>query len=122
MCTATTARSTRTSRGDGDLGAPLATGGPPRANRAPAGEQPPRQSRAHEQVEVLIDPRRELVPELGRDALSDAKMEEMNPDQAAPQMAAPRRQYAAKHDRADDEGAQSQGKGISGATGDGQHG
>src|SRR5450631_918707 len=71
---------------------------------------------------MLVDPRGEALPELSTDALSNAKMEEMNPDQTPPQMPAPHRPYPTKDNRVDDERAQDERKRVSRATGDGQQG
>ena len=69
---------------------------------------------------MLVEPRCELLPELSIDPLSDTQVEEMNPDQALPQMPPPHGPHAAKDNRSNEDGPRAERKGVSRTPNDGQ--
>ena len=116
MCAPISRRSTRTIRsGDGPDVAVVAS---PRLRPRCAAARPA----PTEQVDMVVEPGSEVIPELAAYTLREAQVVEVNPDQVVPQMPAPQPPDGAKHDRDDKQGSGREGHGSARTASDGHNG
>ena len=115
MCAPISRRSTRTIRSGADRTSPSL---PP----APAPQVRRGQACADEQVDMVVEPGSEVIPELAAYTLREAQVVEVNPDQVVPQMPAPHPPDGAKYDRDDKQGSGREGHGSARTASDGHNG